>query len=209
MSRKHGFMLLPMLLFVLASPFTANAFPIASVGTEGLKVIVASVGDVIATYQGNSASFSNDLYLMLNGSGIPADDGILGNDLFIFNNHTSAVGSTLDLGSFAVGTELIFRLFVNNTGYNYYTGPASRNPDGMAHARVQGNWLPNESLVSFEDLFGTPEGVNGYNDLSFSFTNTAPPPPVPEPTTLALLGLGVAGLIARKRPSKSRIDTRL
>ena len=187
------------LLVVLAAPLTAQAFPIAPPGTEGLKIIVTGLGPVVAsmaTYEGNSATYSNDLYLMLDGLGNPGDDGNLSNDLFVFNNHLSPVGSTMNLGTFAVGTELMFRLFVNNTGYNYYSGPASRNPDGMPHARVQGNWQPNTTLVSFEDLYGTPEGVNGYNDLSFSFTNTSP---APEPSTLALLGIGVVGLTAGMR----------
>jgi hypothetical protein len=156
----------------------ANAFPIAPPGTEGKLVIVANSGAIVATYQGNSATYSNDLFLMLDGSGNPGDDGNPANDLFVFNNHTSPVGSTKNLGSFPVGTELEFRLFVHNTGYHYFTGPASRNPDNKEHARVQENWQPNETLVSFEDLFGTPEGAGGYNDLSFSFTNTctnAPP----------------------------------
>src|SRR5678815_45484 len=100
---------------------TASAFPIAIAGTEGLPVIVGGSGPVIATYQGNSASYSNDLYLSLTASG-PGLDGDFLNDTFIFNNQTSPVGSTLNLGSFTIGTELIFRLYVNNTGYNYYTG---------------------------------------------------------------------------------------
>jgi len=120
----------------------------------------------------------------------------------VFNNHTSPVGSTVNLGSFAVGTELIFRLHVSNTGYDYYTGAASRNPDGDTHARVQSNWQPNETLVSFEDLFGTPEGVNGYNDLSFSFTNTTSAPSVPEPASIALFSVGLLGLGLLKRKMK-------
>ena len=176
----------------------AAAFPIALAGTEGLSVLVSGAGPVIATYQGNSATYSNDLYLSLTAIG-PGLDGDFTNDTFIFNNHTTPVGTTFDLGSFALGTELIFRLYVNNTGYNYFTGLASRNPDGMAHARVQTNWNPGESLVSFEDLYGLPEGVNGYNDLSFSFTNTSGGS-VPDPgSSLLLLGIGLVGLRAWRR----------
>lgn len=177
----------------LAAPLSALAFPIAAPGTEGLAVLSGG-GTVVATYQGNSASYSNDLYLVTN-------DGIDGNDIFVFNNHGSAVGSTVDLGSFAAGTELVFRLHVNNTGHDFYTGAASRNPENVFHARVQENWAANTTLVSFEDLYGGPFD---FNDLSFSFTNTVTtiPGEVPEPASAMLLGLGFAGLVAARRRRK-------
>lgn len=188
---------------LLVSAAVSHAFPIAAPGTEGLPVLVGGSGPVIATYQGNSAAYSNDLYLMLDQFGNPGDDGNLSNDLFIFNNHASSVGDMVNLGSFAIGTELIFRLHVNNTGYDFYTGVASRNPDNHEHARVQQNWMPNETLVSFEDLYNGPFV---YNDLSFSFTNTQTTPPqppnggAPAPGILLLMGAGIAGLgVARRR----------
>lgn len=188
---------------ILASMFTllAHAFPIAAPGTEGLNVLVGSTSPIIATYLGNSADYSDDLYLMVDGAGNPGNDGNLANDLFIFNNHTSVVGSTVNLGTFAVGTELEFRLHVNNTNNDFFTGAAIRNPDQHTHARVQENWKPSETLVSFEDLFNGPFE---YNDLSFSFTNTvtSPTSSVPEPATLALMGLGLLGLASTKRRSK-------
>lgn len=163
---------------------TAHAFPIAAPGTDGLKVIVSGTNHVIATYQGNSAAYSNDL--LLNGT-------------FIFNNHATPLGTTVDLGSFPVGTELVFQLYVNNTGYSYYTGPASRNPDSHTHARVQAGWMTDTTLVSFEDLYNGPFD---FNDLSFSFTNTtagSTTVPEPDPLMLMLAGLGLVALMVRLR----------
>lgn len=170
---------------IAAFSTTAFAHPIAKPGTEGLAVI-ASGGKVTATYLGTTAAYSNDLHLDLFGNGV------------IFNNHTTAVGSIFDLGYFAAGTELIFRLHVNYTGNNFFTGSASRNPDGLAHARVQENWKPGTTLVSFEDLRGLPEGIYGYNDLSFSFTNTQTSS-VPESSPFALMLAGLGLLVVARR----------
>ncbi|MDO9069582.1 MAG: PKD domain-containing protein [Deltaproteobacteria bacterium] len=148
------------LAMFLLLPAVALAFPIAAPGTEGLRVIVSGTGNVIATYEGNSATYSNDLYVGLN---------VETTNIFVFNNHSSPPGAQVDLGSFPIGTELVFRLHVNNTGRDFYTGPAERNPDNRTHARVQGAWLPDVTLVSFEDLFNGPFN---FNDLSFSFSNT-------------------------------------
>src|SRR5690606_12312665 len=93
---------------------------------------------------------------------------------------------------------LLFRLNVPN--YDFFTGPASRNPDGGIHARVETDWLPGETLVSFEDLFN---GAFDYNDLSFSFTNTQAAGAVPEPAAWAMMigGFALAGGMMRQRKS--------
>jgi hypothetical protein len=188
---------------VLATPMAAQAFAIAAPGTEGLDVVVGNGGGVVtATFQGNSGSYSNDLYLMLDALGNSVDDGITANDLFVFNNQSSTIGATARLGTFADGQILKFRLFVNNTERTFFTGAASLNPDNVAHARVEQNWLPNTALVSFEDLFNGPYD---YNDLSFSFTPArSSATEVPEPFTIigTLIG-GTAAFRMRKKLSDS------
>ncbi len=170
------------LLFSIAQPARAAVI--------GALVTVQSDGEVIATYRGNSASYSNDLYLASPAGPFSTN--------FIFNNHAAPINSTVDLGFFTAGTELKFRLHVNNTGDDWFTGPGSRNSDGLPHARITDLWTPTETLVEFEDLRGTPEGDHGFNDLSFSFTNTRGTV-VPEPSSYALFAVGLMLLLMFKR----------
>ncbi len=162
----------------------ASAAPI-----EGARLYVANDGEVFATYLGNSASYSNDLYLdsPTNSAGL------------IFNNHASPVGTIVDLGYFTAGSELLFRLHVNNTGDNFYTGDAIRNADNHAHARVDFNYSPTDTLVEFEDLINGPYD---YNDLSFSFTNVRANPTTPGPEAMVVFGM--SGIAALRRRAKKR-----
>ncbi|HEY7559263.1 MAG TPA: DUF4114 domain-containing protein [Candidatus Binatia bacterium] len=158
----------------------------------GANVIVNTTGHVTATYLGHTARISNDLYLNspTNSFGL------------IFNNHATPIGTTFDLGTFTAGTELIFRLHAHESGgtdltpRDYFTGAAGRNPDGIAHAYVDGQYALNATYVGFEDVFGG--GDLDYDDLKFSFTNTRAET-LPEPATFLLLGTGLGALALTRR----------
>ena len=138
------------LVGLLAVP--AQAVPI----TE--QTLIATGGNVFVTFVSNEAGFTSELFL----------DGPLGDEFgVIFNNVTTDIGTSVDLGSFAAGTELIFKLLVKPTGDVFYTGFGDRNADGIGHAAVEGG--EGHVLVGFEDLFGG--GDFDYNDLVFAFTN--------------------------------------
>jgi PEP-CTERM motif len=160
---------------------------IAPIGTEGLSVI-APGGDLFATYVGSDAGYTNELFV----NGVAAS---------ILSNKTTQPGTEVWLGSFAAGTEVVFRMnVIDHDGlvYDYFTGEASRNADGLAHARVHTGWKDGATLVSFEDMQGNPEGDAGFNDLSFSLSS-AGINPIPEPGTLPLMALGLGGLLMAHR----------
>jgi hypothetical protein len=72
-------------------------------------------------------------------------------------------GEQFTLGSFAAGTELVFRI-TTPQGATYYTGPGHRNPDGLVHANVV-QLAANTYWVGWEDLFAG--GDSDYDDVFF------------------------------------------
>lgn len=158
----------------------------------GGNAVVASDGNVIAKFISQAAGYDNELYL-------DSPSNSLGR---IFHNHLNSPGDTVDLGFFTAGTELIFRLYVVNTGQNFYTGPGSRNPDGIPHAIVDDSFAPGETSVGFEDLYGG--GDRDYDDTVFSFTNVkARVVPLPAAAWMGMTLLGGLGVIGKARSRKS------
>ncbi len=82
----------------------------------------------------------------------------------LFDAWSETPGATALLGPYAAGTELLFAAFVHNTGDTWFTGPSSRNGDGVVHGATtyEGNcsWI-----VGFEDLPGG--GDLDFNDVIF------------------------------------------
>ena len=203
------------LMLGLLMPRLAEAGPIAG------GQLFATGGEVTVTFLGQSAQFTNHLHLF-SASDLSTP---LQSDIFI--NTTAIVGQTVSLGSFAAGTELVFAIQVEQSGMLFFTGPGSRNQDGLAHAAVDDGLppefpgyggLPAGALaVGFEDIFGG--GDFDYNDLAFAFSNlrsgapmgisnlSAPiettVTPVPEPATLLLLGSGLTGGLYRRLRRKN------
>src|SRR5438105_14136119 len=106
---------------LLVTPVITWAVPIL-----GGSTFVSVTGDVIASFVGSDAGYTSELILDTPGNSL----GV------IFINHSTLPGTTHNLGTFAAGTELIFRIHVLNTGNDFFTVPASRNPDTVPHAIV-------------------------------------------------------------------------
>lgn len=179
-------------VILAASLLVLSSATMATTANTTDKLFVKQSGDVFLTFVSKEAGYSNDLFLT-------------GNPNKILNNQTAVAGTQYALGSFAAGTELVFSMFVKQTGRTYFSGPASSNVDNTRHTTFSA--LSNSSvLVGFEDIF--KGGDFDYNDLKFSLSNVVDdfklvqmPAPVPEPETYAMMGLGLMlmGAFARKR----------
>ena len=80
--------------------------------------------------------------------------------------HGTRPGTVYNLGNYTQGTELIFYL-VNDPGNTWLSGPASRNPDGVAHAYIKP--ISDDTYnLGWEDLYGG--GDRDYNDVVLNIT---------------------------------------
>lgn len=151
-------------------------------------------GDITVTVQPATAGFVSELTLY---SAAP--------DIFIALN--TDVGTTVTLAaatidaSHDIGDELIFGIFVRNTGQTFLMGPGSRNADGLIHNGIEdlgGGVL----RVGFEDILGGPPGSDrDFDDNVFDFRGGVRAGTVAEPGSLALVGLALvgAGWVSRRR----------
>jgi hypothetical protein len=173
--------------FLGAAAANAMVVPLTN---DGAEVIVASDGNYVATYQGSSAGFTSQLFLV-------TDDGIDDNDTLLFSK-SDQIGTTFDLGALTGGTELVFRLFVQTTATSFFSGDELRNPDEILHSRIDVQTMPGLWISAFEELFGG--GDFDFNDFVFTLENTsAPTVPLPGAALFLLSGLAGAAGIGRRR----------
>ena len=185
-------------------------------GTIGASIYKAGSDNLFVKFVGKQAFYTNDLYyyLTLPGAG-----------QFLLRNNVApgTVVEATNSSALAIGAEAIFGICANldgaaagtgcTTSNNYYTGPASRNPDTRFHATV---WTreaflagcalnpsacdPNITtlladtnynlVVGFEDSFNYNIDSD-FNDVVFAVRGATT---VPEPVTMTLLATGLAGM---------------
>ena len=194
----------------LAGVASADPIPYPNAGTVNAAVYTftaAADGDVVAYFAGGEqAGYTNELGLLVNG---------VGTGVFGLNNHASAHGAALVLGSAHAGDTLVFVLHNITLGAYAYSDPSMNVAydlnDSVGHNHVYSAPYTATSplldsitaagrYVAFEDL-AFPNSDFNYNDESFVFGNVSAAPaaeaaPLP---SVAAAGLGVIGAFGSRR----------
>ena len=172
----------------ILSAFSANAATLPIGAPDANEFVLGESGSVTATFDFSNAGFDTDLYLVT-GDGNPATD------ILLFNNKTTASGTTFDLGAFDAGTELVFRLYVKKHDISYFSGNPERNIDGIAHAKVFFDVVTGTAIIGFEDQLRG--GDFDFDDFVIRIAIADVVNPLPGAGLLFLSGLGAFGFARR------------
>jgi len=201
MKNKKIFLAACVIGLFASSAAKADLIPYPSVGIENpvlYSFTASTTGTIGAYFDGSTAGYDNNLSMLVNG--VVTSETISG----VLDNHASAIGNFVNLGSVTAGDTIVFRLNVLSTGDSWFSNK-SLNNDGVNHVYSTSfsgdvpNKIPKGTFLSFEDLRGG--GDLNYNDENFVFTNISA---VPEPETygMMLMGIGLIGFVARRRKNK-------
>ena len=205
-------------LVVFAAPSAHADGTMIPGGTIGAQLFKAGSGNLFVRYLGAQAQYTNDLYFYLTVGGA---------NQFLFRNQTTAPGTQFEVtasSGLATGAEAIFSICANlapaapatgcTSTNQFYSGPASRNPDARFHAAVwtRDAWIAGcnampahcnaaglAALVadpSYQYVMGFEDSFNynidsDFNDVVFGVRDVSV---VPEPITMTLLATGLAGM---------------
>ena len=163
--------------------------PVAAVATITAGSSFAAVGDKVL-YGGSTltitnstsavGSYSNPTYLQSKS---------MDPNRYLFERGTNEVvaltASDVSSLGYSTGDELVF--FIESMDGTFYSGSASRNSDGYAHAIVAG--VPYSCVVSFEDQYNL--GDQSFGNAIFSVQSggsAAVPGPMPALAALTAFG---------------------
>ena len=165
----------------------AGPIPYANVGQVAPPTSFSGTGgDVTAYFYGDTAFYNSDMAMLVNGVMTPIG--------FVFPNHQTAVGSSVDLGLAPVGASIVFELqvfgtnpvqldptpsphFVGTPIYDLYSDPALNTLDHTNHiystsftsaeSANLGGLIPPGTFVAFEDLLNDVPGYT-QSDLNYN-----------------------------------------
>ncbi|MCP4568476.1 MAG: SUMF1/EgtB/PvdO family nonheme iron enzyme, partial [FCB group bacterium] len=128
--------------------------PIEIVGGE--FIVADPTMDIIVTSLGKDANHVHKLYAVIKG-----------HERYLFDSDDE--GTQVNLGQFPAGTAIKFKLADITSGYDYWTGDGSLNPDKIEHVQLIGTNETNSWDFGFEDIY--EGGDLDYDDCMFNISN--------------------------------------